>query len=360
MADPHSVGAGSGQAARGQSELLPSNTTSKEFGKVYIRKEGNNLHVEFTLWVPELEGAEAEGWQTGVALDASASMKDWYGRNLKGEVPKAAFAEYQQKKWVEAKVEDGRQVTRFTKNAYEDAIRRGYLSFTDNIVETLARNFISYLAGQLDSDGGTTVIYWACDDGRKYELLGDFTEAQCSSLEIRGPNKVSFGMGTYLTPAVKYFVDRFADSPRGMYVFLTDGSLDDLEDLKRYTTSLAQAIAGGKRNSVKCVLIGVGNKINEEQMEQLDDLDTGTDVDIWDHKIAKQMRDVSEIIVELVDENRIVAPTATVCDASGQVVARFTDGLPARAEFTMPASSPYFVLEVGGRQIKQSVVVPTA
>jgi hypothetical protein len=258
---------------------------------------------------------------------------------------------------VEAKVEDGRQVTVFTKNAYEDAIQRGYLRFTDNIVESLARNFISYLAGQLDSDGGTTVIYWACEDGRKCEVLGDFTEAQCSALEIRGPKKVTFGLGTYLTPAVKYFVDRFADSPRGMYVFLTDGRLDDLEDLKRYTTSLAQAIAAGKRNSVKCVLIGVGDKVDEEQMEQLDDLDTGTEVDIWDHKIAKQMRDVSEIIVELVDENRIVAPTATVCDASGQAVARFTDGLPARAEFTMPASSPYFVLEVGGRQIKQSVVV---
>jgi len=342
-----------GQAARSQSELLPASMTEKEFGKVYVRKEGQNLHVEFTVWGSD----DTEGWQTGGALDGSASMKSWYGRNLTGQVPRKELDNYQAKGWLTSRVEDGCRVTAFTKAAYQDAINRGFLQFTENIVQPLAQDFIAYLAGQLDADGGSTVIYWACGDGSKYEVLGDFTAEQCGTLEIRGPNKVAFGEGTRLTPAVQYFVDRFADAPRGMYVFLTDGKLDDLDELKRYTTQLAKTIEAGQRNAVKCVLIGVGDSIAEDQMEELDDLDTGTDVDIWDHKIAKEMRDLSEIIVELVDENKIVAPTATVLDADGQVVARFADGLPARATFTMPASSPYFELDVGGRLIKQSVVV---
>jgi hypothetical protein len=348
----------SAQAARGQSTMLPSSMLAKEFGKVYVRPDGPDLHVEFTIWLQELEGTRAERWQTGVALDASASMKDWYGRNLSGSVPPDAFAEYERKGWITVTMEDGCRVKRFRKQAYEDAIERGFVKFTENIVEPLARDFIGYLARELDAAGGTTVIYWACGDGGAYEVIGDFSQDQCTSLPLRGPKSVSFGEATKLVPAVKYFVDRFVDAPQGMYVFLTDGKLDDLQHLKQYTIDLAKAIQAGTRNPVKCVLIGVGEKIDEKQMTELDDLDTGTEVDIWDHKIARQMRDLSEIIVELVDENKVLASSAIVYDASGNVVWRFTDGLPARASFTMPAASPYFELEVSGRRIQQSVVVP--
>jgi hypothetical protein len=351
--------AGQTQADRAQSELVPASMTAKEFGKVYVRKEGAEMHVEFTVWMPELEGAQAEGWQTGLALDGSASMKNWYGRNLTGVVPQAEVDEYRRQGWLTSRVEDGCKVTSFSRAAYEDAIKKGHLKFTENIVQPLARDCTAYLAGQLDSDGGTTVIYWACGDGSAFEVLGDFTETQCQTLEVRGPQKVSFGEGTKLTPAVKYFVDRFADSPRGIYVFITDGRLDDLKQLMQYTTQLAREIEGGQRNPVKCVLIGVGNSIDEKQLEELDDLDTGTDVDIWDQKIAKEMRDISEIIVELVDEHKMVTDSpATILDAAGQVVARFSDGLPARVTFTMPASSPHFELEVAGRVIRQAVVNP--
>jgi len=109
---------------------------------------------------------------------------------------------------------------------------------------------------------------------------------------------------------------------------------------------------------LKCVLIGLGSNINEDQMEQLDDLDSGTEVDIWDHKIAKDMRQTTEIFAELVTENQIVAPSARILDASGQVAKAYTDGLPAKIEFTMPATSDWFELEVGGERIRQSVIIP--
>jgi hypothetical protein len=169
---------------------------------------------------------------------------------------------------------------------------------------------------------------------------------------------VAFGTGTHLQPAVKYFVERFKDAERGMYVFVTDGKLDDLGSVKRYCTGLAKDIHAGRRKPVKCVLIGVGTKIDEGQMEELDNLETGTDVDIWDHKIAKELRSVVEIFAELVTENQIVAPTATVYAANGTVAKRFTDGLPARILFSLPSGSEWFELEVSGQKIRQQIKAP--
>jgi hypothetical protein len=337
------------------SRQLPSNMVANEFGEVNVRRVGGQVEVLFTILM-EPQGDEAEGWQTGVALDASASMKAWYGRGLEGSVPPAVLELYRRKGWVRDRILDGRSVQSFQEEAFEDAIAKGHLRRTPNIMQSKSREFISYLADNLDADGGTTVIYWACGDGSDYEVLGDFTGEQCRNLTVEGPTRVAFGTGTCLKPAVQYFVNRFHDAERGMYVFLTDGRLDDLDEVKRYTTRLCQEIASGRRHSVKCVLIGVGDKVDGSQMEELDDLETGTDVDIWDHKIAAEMRNLVEIFAEVVDENMIVAPTAHLYDAEGQVIKTFADGLPARVTFTMPASSPYFELEVAGERIRQSVV----
>jgi len=348
---------GDRKAADAQDYAIPSQHTAKEFGKVNVRRSGREVHIQFTILM-EPEGREAEGWQTGVALDGSASMKGWYGRQLEGEVPPHAIAEYERKGWVTSRVEDGRSVRVFQRICYEDAIQRGYLRMTKNIVQDLAQEFIAYLAGGLDADGGTTVIYWACGDGKELEVVGDFTEEQCRELTIEGPVKEVFGIGTMLTPAVRYFVDRFEDADRGMYVFITDGRLDDLDAVKRYTKQLAQAIHSGQRKPVKCVLIGVGDEIDEGQMEQLDNLDTGTDVDIWDHKIATELRALVEIFAEVVNENKIVASTGAIYDSSGNRVVKFADGVPAIVSFTMPAGSPWFELEVHGQRIRQEVRLP--
>lgn len=343
------------QASRSQSQQIPNNLLAKEFGKVYVRDDGADRHVEFTVWVQELSGAMAEGWQTGIALDASASMKDWYGRNLTGRVPKDVLAEYSRHGWTSPQTFDGATVTAFKKQAYDDALKRGFLKFTPNIVEPLARDFIAYLARELDANGKATVAYWACGEGDAYEVLGDFTPDQCPSLEIRGPRSVSFGKGTRLAPCLKYFIERYKDAKRAMYVFITDGRLDDLEQVKLCTTELARGIQEGQRGLVKCVLVGVGSNVDEKQMEELDDLDTGTDVDVWDHKVAKEMRALSEIMVELVGDVQEVS--AEVIDASGNVVAKFTDGLPPVVTFSMPIASDFFELAVGDKRIRQSVVV---
>jgi len=338
-----------------QNRQMPSRFVAEDFGEVNVRKVGDRIEVMFTVAMKP-SGTLAEGWQTGVALDASASMRECFGQTLKGSLPTDVMREYERKGWITTRMEDGNVSKMCKPEAFEDGIRQGHLRFSENVIQPIAREFISYLADELDSDGGTTVVYWACGDGSAIDLVGDFTGAQCKTLELKGPTAVSFGKGTMLLPAVLYFVDRFRDAPRGMYLFLTDGRIDDLEKVKRYTIELAREVSAGKRKMLKCVLIGVGTEFDERQMEQLDDLDTGTDVDIWDHKIAKDMRSLVEIFAEVVDEHQIVAPAGKVYDAYGAVVKNLSDGVPTKVSFSMPFSSKWFELEIGGQRVRQSVV----
>jgi hypothetical protein len=333
------------------SRQLPSSMVAPEFGEVNVRASGGAVEVTFTVAM-EPQGVDAEGWQTGVALDASASMRKAYGRKLTGTLPPAIQEEYRARGWLADRTEDGQATLKLKKAGHDDAVRRGLLRFSENVVEPRAREFISYLADNLDADGGTTVVYWACDDGRGVEVLGDYTADQCRALPLTGP-AAPFGTATHLLPVLDYFLTRFESAARGMYLFVTDGRLDDLDAVKRATTRLAKRIAAGQRNPVKCVLIGLGDGIDEGQMEELDDLDTGTEVDVWDHKIATEMRALTEIFAEVVDENQIVAPRAALYDSAGRLAREFQDGMPAKVTFRVPAGSEWFELEIEGQRVRQ-------
>src|SRR5688572_8789604 len=253
-----------------------------------------------------------EGTQTGIALDGSSSMRPAYGF---GPTPM-------------------------------------------NVVSPVAKRITSYLAGKLDADGGTTFIYWATGlRGDEIEVVGDLKAIEALEHPF-GPPK-NFGDNTQLLPAVKYFVERFADAPWGFYVFITDGSINDLGQVKSYTCQLARDIAAGKRNPVKLVLIGVGPDINEEQMEELDDLYTGTPVDLWDHKIAREMRVLQEIFAEVVDKNVRVADHGKIMDADGRVIKDYAgEGLPAFLEFEVRPETKSFTLEVNGTSVTQDLPNP--
>ncbi|MGM0488460.1 MAG: hypothetical protein ACQESR_17080 [Planctomycetota bacterium] len=89
-----------------KSHQLPSDIVCKEFGEVDIRKLPGKTGVWFTILM-EPRGSEAKGWQGGVALDASGSMRDCYGkspnyaRKLKEDVPGSVKKGYQKKGWLQ-------------------------------------------------------------------------------------------------------------------------------------------------------------------------------------------------------------------------------------------------------------------
>lgn len=337
---------------------LPSNIIHKAFSEIDVAEKGNELEIFYSTMVG-LTGKESEGWKTGIAIDASVSMTDAFGKGLTGSVPEDIKKKYEKKGWIQTREHDGRRVHYWLEDAFKDAIAKGYLTPTPNIVKPEARKFSSYLADNLDSDDKTDIIYWACGkDGKSIEELWELGSHDCLALEFEGPKDNTFGMATHLLPAVKYFEQKYRSAKRGMFIFITDGQLDDLDELKDFTIKLAKEISANKRNLFKAILIGIGGEIDENQMVELDDLDTGTDVDIWDHKIAREMKDIMEIFAELVDENMTIAPFGTIYDSKGNVVKKFNDGVPAKGRFRLPLSSTFFTLEVEGQTIKQMIRRP--
>jgi hypothetical protein len=290
------------------------------FGEVNVRPAaGGKTRVTATILMePHKEGA-----QTGIALDGSGSMAKLYGA---GE-------------------EQG-----FFASLFGIKKPQGH-----NEITPVAQRLCSYLARKIDADGGTTCIYWAVGPGgSRIQEVGDLTADQAER-HVFGPPQ-EFGTGTQLLPAVRYFVERFKDAPWGIYVFITDGALHDLDDVKRYSTEFARAVAARRRNPLKFVLIGIGPDVDERQMEALDDLDTGTEVDLWDHKLAAEMRMLQEIFAEVVDKNARVAEKARILDPQGRVVKDYSDtGLPAFLEFEMPHGADYFTLDVNGSKIHQGL-----
>ncbi|HVS34724.1 MAG TPA: vWA domain-containing protein [Gemmataceae bacterium] len=286
------------------------------FGEVNVYPAGaGRVRVVATILMePHKEGA-----QTGIALDGSGSMAKLYG------------------------VDDGSRVL--------SPIFGGPKKLHNDITP-VAQQLCAYLARKIDADGGTTCIYWAVGPGGgQIEVVGDLTADQAEK-HIFGPPR-DFGTGTQLLPAVKYFVERFKDAPWGFYIFITDGELHDLDAVIDYSKRLAREVAAGRRNPLKFVLIGIGTQVNEAQMTELDDLDAGVDVDLWDHKLAAEMRVLQEIFAEVVDKNSRVSDNGRILDPSGRVVKDYSDaGLPAYLEFEMP-SADYFTLDVNGQRINQ-------
>ncbi len=286
---------------------LSPQQTVEPFGKVNFRYQADG-----SIWVRGyvLMERAIEGARTGIAIDGSGTMMPLFG-----------------------------------------AQRRG----APNMVSPFVQQMCGYLANKLDASGSTTAIYWATGaDGKSIEEIGTLTTEESSHYDFAGP--INYGNYTCLLPALRYFIDRFTGAAWGMAVFITDGRLDDLEEVKKYTRQLAHEIANKQRHDLKLIIIGVGHKVDERQMIELDDLETGTSVDLWDHKIASTMQHLAEVFTEVVNAQVIVAPQGRVLDSNGQVVKDYRDtGVPALLEFILPPGSNNFVLEIGNKQVRQEL-----
>ncbi len=292
-------------------EVPPEQTTNPPFGKVNYWREAGSTRVRSYVFLPE---TVLENTTTGVAIDGSGSMQGEFGR------------------------------TAFMKNKVRD----------------VAQVIVPYIAKQADRQGGTTLIYWATGDPDQLEPHGFLTAEQAATYKYDRPK--NYGRATNLLPVLKYFADGnrpsdnvpFRNEGFGLFVIITDGQIEDLPAVSSYSTQLAREIEAGQRNPIKFVIIGVGEEINEEQMQELDDLDTGTELDLYFHRIAAEMSDLSEIFIELVNENMPVADQGTVKDEFGRVVKEFRDvPVPGRFEFDLPSNAKSFSFEVGGQSYTQ-------
>lgn len=224
-----------------------------------------------------------------------------------------------------------------------------------NMVEPQVRWMLEYLATK-DRNGLLRVAYWACGGGAQIEVVGELKGIDVENYKFPGPKR--FGNGTLLEPALRDFVNYIekqakTGAKQGCAVFVTDGALHDADKVKAYCSWIAKQIASGKLPRLNFILVGVGDQVDEEQMEDICHEEYPGVGHLWCHRIAAEINQVASLIAVLVDESMTVASGGTIYDDKGKVLKIYESRLPAILEFSVPEGCTSFTLEVNGQRFTQ-------
>jgi hypothetical protein len=219
------------------------------------------------------------------------------------------------------------------------------------------RWMLEYLATK-DRDGALRVAYWATGDGQQIEVVGDLTGAEAQTYKFPGPR--FYGKGTFLLPVLRDYVAFMREqvgrgARRGLAVIITDSQLYDAAEVKAYSAQLAKEIASGRLPRMNMVLVGVGEQVDEEQMEDICHVEQPGVGHLWCHRVADRMEEMAELVAVLVDETMTVAAGGTITDDAGKVLKVYEGRLPAVLEFDVPAACRAFTLEVSGQKFRQPI-----
>ncbi|MCC9608606.1 hypothetical protein LOC68_09425 [Blastopirellula sp. JC732] len=256
--------------------------------------------------------------------------------------------------------------SRSIKAAYGDSGPFG--GGSPNYVQAVARK-IGEILSDTTKDGKVSMMYWAMGLGEETEVIGSFDAAGCQKANISGPKR-NWGKGTKLLPVIKSIVDNdFAQADWVMGVIITDGIIEDEQDCISYCLQLGEGLkqqveAGQRRkHSLKLVLIGIGEEVDVGQLERFDDMFEETalasDIDLWSSGVAADMQDEDDILGvvfgELMSEEVIVADNGRVLDDKGTEVSSFSDGLPGKFRFKLPAGAKGFKVSTAKGEVAQDI-----
>jgi hypothetical protein len=223
-----------------------------------------------------------------------------------------------------------------------------------NYVQAVARK-IGEILCNVSRSGKVHLLYWALGaGGAGTELIGELNAEACTKAQITGPSKKNWGTGTQLLPPVRHIVEAVAaQSDFTMGVLITDGIVEDFDAVVKYCYKVGEDIVAGRRKTIKLVLIGVGDEIDEEQLSNLNDMFEPTPlkgkVDLWATGIAADIQEEADIIAilfgELMREEDIIASTGRVV-SNGATLKTFADGLPGKFRFSLPKGCTEFTVQV--------------
>jgi hypothetical protein len=276
-----------------------------------VHRTGNKV-VATLLHEPTVEGLDV-----ALYMDGSASMEDEYG-------PRGVLAK---------------------------------LAPVKNLVEPQMQWMLEYLASK-DRDGKVRVAYWATGDGTQIEVVGDLTGPQAKGYRFPGPR--FYGKATVMLPVLRDFVAHIKQqlqtgARRGLAVIITDSQLSDPNDVRAYATQVAKEVANGRLPRMNFVFVGVGDQVDEEQMEEISHETYPGVGHLWCHRIADRMEEMAELVAVLVDETMTVAAGGTIYDENGKILKSYEGRLPAVLEFDVPAECKAFTLEVAGQRFTQPI-----
>ena len=272
-----------------------------------------------------LHDPTVEGLDMAIYMDASGSMREEY--------------EYKRES-----------------RSFLEWIRGAPLKEAANQVEPQVQWMLEYLATK-DRNGLLRVAYWAGgQSGKDVQVVGELKGVDVKNQKFPGPK--TLGNHTFLTPAlkdyVKYLKEQVAEGARrGCAIIVTDGRLNDAEDVQAFSAEVAREIRAGRLPRLNFVLVGVGDNIDEHQLEEIAHAEYPGVGHLWCHRIAEEISQVAELVAVLVDENMTVAAGGTVYDDKGKVLRSYEGRLPAVLEFPVPDGTKSFTLEVNGQRYTQ-------
>ena len=288
---------------------------------IYEKQQDGSFEIE-VCFLPDPDVLVPEGESKAfLALDASASMAETYGKGGSVFMPKP------------------------------------------NFVEAVARKIGAVLCS-VSKNGKVGAAYWAVNfPGDRTEWIGEFNEAEWATAQIAGPKKEKWGREhTQLLPALKLAVEQVHKGSKWtMAVFITDGIISDEDQCMDYCRQLGKQLDAGKVKPIKMILIGVGTEVDEDQLERFDDMFEGTDlegkVDLWSTSPVSSIQDEEDILGvlygELMTEETIIAPSGQVESGSGQELKTFSDGMPGKFRFLLPKGETVFRIRAGGQMVEQ-------
>ncbi|MBX7193898.1 MAG: VWA domain-containing protein [Sandaracinaceae bacterium] len=224
-----------------------------------------------------------------------------------------------------------------------------------NQVEPQMHWMLEYLATK-DRDGKLHVAYWATGSGAELELVGELEGSQAKTYRFPGPR--SYGKATVLLPVLRDYVAHLRKevgngARRGLAVIVTDSQISDPDDVRAYSEQVAKEIAKGRLPRLAFVLVGVGEQVDEEQMEEICHAEYPGVGHLWCHRVADRLEEMPELVAVLVDETMTVAAGGTIEDDRGNVVKTYEARLPAVLEFEVAEGVKAFTLEVAGQRFTQ-------
>lgn len=225
-----------------------------------------------------------------------------------------------------------------------------------NEVEPQVRWMLEYLATK-DRNGLLRMAYWACGpEGNKVEVLGELKGVDVAAHKFPGPTHA--GSSTRLAPAIRDYLAYLREqaklgAKRGCAVFVTDGQIHDVEQVKEVSAQAAKDMLKGTLPRTNFILVGVGEAVDEEQLEDIAHEEVDGVGHLWCHRIAKEIGQVAELVAVLVDETMTVAAGGTITDDKGKVLKVYEGRLPAVLQFTVPEGAKSFTLEINGQRYTQ-------
>ncbi len=284
-----------------------------------LHREGDRVRAVL------LHDPTVEGLDVAIYMDASGSMREEY----QYQRPSRSFLEW---------------------------LRGAPLKEESNQVEPQVQWMLEYLATK-DRNGLLRVAYWATGaTGKELEIIGELKGVDVKQYKFPGAKKL--GNNTCMAPALKDYVNYLrAQVPkgakRGCAVIITDGRLSDADEVQMFSAEVAREIAAGRLPRLNFVLVGVGDDVDEHQLEEIAHLEYKGVGHLWCHRIAKEISQVAELVAVLVDENMTVAAGGTIYDDKGKVLKSYEGRLPAVLEFDVPEGAKSFTLEVNGQRYTQ-------